>query len=50
MVPSTLDKHELVFWWTLSPPWPLEGTFMVARMLCRSLSWMGWAGLADPAA
>lgn len=23
---------------------------MVARMLCRSLSWMGWAGLADPAA
>lgn len=32
------------------PPWPLAGTFMVARMLCRSLSWMGWAGLADPAA
>ena len=30
-----------------SPPWLLEGTFMVARMLCRSLSWMGWAGLAD---
>lgn len=23
---------------------------MVARMLCRSLSWMGWVGLADPAA
>ena len=24
-----------------SPPWPLAGTFMVARMLWRSLSWMG---------
>lgn len=23
---------------------------MVARMLCRSLSWMGWAGLAAAAA
>ena len=27
------------------PPGP-AGTLMVARMLCRSLSWMGWAGLA----
>lgn len=32
-----------------SPPWPEAaalGTFIVARMLCRSLSWMGWVGLA----
>lgn len=27
------------------PPGP-AGTFIVARMLCRSLSWMGWVGLA----
>lgn len=33
-----------------SPPWLLAGTFIVARMLCRSLSWMGCAGLAAPAA
>lgn len=33
-----------------SPPWPLAGTFMVARMLCRSLSWMGCVGLAAAAA
>lgn len=32
-----------------SPCWPPPGpagTFMVARMLWRSLSWMGWVGLA----
>lgn len=33
-----------------SPPWLLAGTFMVARMLCRSLSWMGCVGLAAAAA
>lgn len=41
----------------LSPaaPWapPMVGTFMVARMFWRSLSWMGWweeAGLPNAAA
>lgn len=34
----------------VSPPCPLAGTFMVARMLCRSLSWMGCVGLAAPTA
>lgn len=40
------------FWSTVAPlpPWLLAGTFMVARMLCRSLSWMGCVGLAAPAA
>merc|ERR1719419_2115341 len=33
-----------------STPCPLAGTFMVARMLCRSLSWMGCVGFAAPAA
>lgn len=37
----------------VSPPCPsvlMVGTFIVARMLCRSLSWMGCVGLPTPAA
>lgn len=33
----------------ISPPCPAVGTFIVAKMLCRSLSWMGWDGLVAPA-
>lgn len=36
------EEHVLPCW---PPPGP-AGTFMVARMLWRSLSWMGWVGLA----
>lgn len=32
-----------------SPPCPAAGTFMVARIFCRSLSWIGWVGLVAPA-
>lgn len=37
----------------VSPPCPsalMAGTFIVAKMLCRSLSWMGCVGLPTPAA
>lgn len=40
--PAGAEEHALPCW---PPPGP-AGTFIVARMLCRSLSWMGWVGLA----
>lgn len=42
MPPSSGRQHILPCW----PPAGPAGTFIVARMLWRSLSWMGWVGLA----
>lgn len=43
-------RCSIIYMFSPSPPCPAAGTFMVARILCRSLSWMGWVGLAAPAA
>lgn len=38
-----MSTHSSLPCWLLPGP---AGTFIVARMLWRSLSWMGWVGLA----